>query len=74
MRLKTGQPLPTSAWPARPPGQRHKCRNMPVHFLIFPAIIYKVHINIFKKMYCEMENLTAKLKLSQSNMNEIYCI
>jgi hypothetical protein len=22
MRLKTGQPLPASAWPARPPGQR----------------------------------------------------
>jgi hypothetical protein len=35
--IETGWPLPTSAWLARPPGQRHKHRNMSVHvFKCFP--------------------------------------
>ena len=28
--IKTGQPLHTSAWPARLPKQRHNCRNVRV--------------------------------------------
>lgn len=36
--IKTGRPLPASAWSASPPGQRHKRGNVPVcFFLIFSA-------------------------------------
>ena len=34
--IKTGWPLPSSAWPGRLLGQRHKCRRVPVLFRISP--------------------------------------
>jgi hypothetical protein len=37
--IKTGWPLLTSAWPARPPGQRHKYRNELVLFSFFFLVL-----------------------------------
>jgi hypothetical protein len=45
--IKTGWPLPTTALSARPQGQRHRHRKLPVIYLLLLFLIFLVIVPLF---------------------------